>query len=181
MFYSPRKTSGFYYLEIIYSYYIHFYWLKPKLLTMVYKALHNLTPTYLSTFLSYASPPCSLHLRSHWSFISSNTLSSSPFVGLCMLLPLSRLLFHLLVKRLTPSWPLSLSSMSPPQRVTHIIMSLYYFISTLFDFFITSTIFYYFSNVFACLPPLERKVHDISNRIYLVCYYILSTRELHGT
>lgn len=63
MFYSPRKTSGFHYLEIIYSYYIHFYWLKPKLLTMVYKALHNLTPTYLSPSISDASPPCSLHLQ----------------------------------------------------------------------------------------------------------------------
>lgn len=179
MFYSLRKTSGFYYLEIIYSYFIHFCWLKPKLFTMVYKAMHNLTPTYLSTFTSYASPPCSLHLQSHWSFIFSNTLSSSPLIVLCMLLPLSRLLFHLLVKRLTPSWPLSLSSMSPPQRMTHIIMSLYYFISTLFDFFITtSTIFYYFSDVFACLPPLGRKLHDISNRIY---YYILGTRELYGT
>lgn len=53
----------------LHLFYIYFYWLKSKLLTTVYKAMHDLNLTHLSLL----SPPCSLHLQSHWSFISSNT------------------------------------------------------------------------------------------------------------
>lgn len=53
----------------LHLFYIYFYWLKSKLLTMVYSAMHNLNLTHLSLL----SLPCSLHLQWHRSFISSNT------------------------------------------------------------------------------------------------------------
>lgn len=99
---SPRNTSDPYYMEIITP--ILYTFLIVKIQTSYHglQAKHDLNPTYFSTFISFPSPPLHL-LASLWPFMSSNTLSSSLFVDLCMLLHLARLFFHLLFNQLTPS------------------------------------------------------------------------------
>lgn len=44
-----------------------------------------------------------------------------------------------------------------------------------------TTMFNYFSNVFAYLSPLYRKHHEVSILVYLIYHYILNTTEQHGT